>query len=840
MRLFAVACLIGVVVILRLRSIPTPMSIVLMSLAMFLTFLYCTRFRAAILGCLFAILMLSATFLELSVRQLRLEELGVDVRLVVQVSSVPQRDARRLRFEAIVTQCRSCTLPLGPRRLQLSWYGSPSELHAGETWELTTRLRPMTGLRNPGGFDRVQWALASGIHARGYVRNSPQALRLHEASSGSVAALREKLAYNLSELPAGNDQLALVQALTLGVRHAVTDEVWDLLRQTGTAHLLAISGLHISLLAGWVFVATRWISGRMLRHLTAIRFRFPNLDPRDIGLLFSLGIAIVYALLAGFGLPTQRAVIMLAVWVFAGLRFRVLGTTTGLCLALLAVLLHNPLGVLSVGFWLSFGTVAALFYLHHGRQRAAPSMDQETETTFGKRILMQLPHALHMHILLGLLLLPVTAWFFQTGSLIAPLANLVAVPWVGIIVVPLCFLALLGSLLSPELGNSVLMLAQWSIEGLLVLLRWIMEFVAGSVTLVMPSLSVALLCLSGLLLLLAPRGLGWRWLAVPMLMPALLFNVYRPPMDGFEAHVLDVGQGLAVLVFSEQQTLLFDTGGKVSSDLSMFEAVVVPFLHSRGRRRIDTLVVSHGDEDHAFGVSDVLNRYPDVRLISSVPLATMIDPSDIRHIRADLKGEACRVGMQWQDGATIFSLMHPAASDKGSDNDLSCVLLVHHGASRVLLTGDIEAAGEAQLARRLRSVLQGQSGSAFSPLNIDLMVAPHHGSNTSSTSNLLETLRPLHIVFPSGQGNRYGFPHADVQSRYELVGAMPYITGTEGAVSFSFDRSGVDHPPSTWWRSHRSFWHGIVNTACSERFSEQSQALRLFSLAHKGQTLCGK
>jgi competence protein ComEC len=304
--------------------------------------------------------------------------------------------------------------------------------------------------------------------------------------------------------------------------------------------------------------------------------------------------------------------------------------------------------------------------------------------------------------------------------------------------------------------------------------------------------------------------------------------------------VLDVGQGLAVLVFSTHQTLLFDTGGKISADLSMFEAVVMPFLHSRGRHRIDTLIVSHGDEDHAFGVPDVLRRFPDIRLISSTAMANMKRMSEIRHERADHEVEPCQVGMQWQDGSTVFSLVHPALSDAGSENDLSCVLLIHHGASRVLLTGDIEASGEAQLVRRISSVLQRHAGAEKTPFSLDLMVAPHHGSNTSSTRNLLNTLHPQHIVFPAGQGNRYGFPHADVQSRYESAGAIPYITGTDGAVSFSFDRSGVDHPPSTWWRSHRSFWHGIVNTACSELFSEQSQALRLLSLAHKGQTLCGK
>lgn len=847
MMTFSAVLLASLVFILSLGSLPSPEWLAAVLLALLVVGIYSNRLRPAMMACLVAILMLSVTLLELSARQLRVSEVGVDTRIVVQVTSVPQRDARRLRFDAEVIECRSCTRPLGPRRLQLSWYGATARLHAGERWLLSVRLKPMVGLRNPGGFDRVQWAIANDIHARGYVRNDPPAERLSAANAFDSAAVRGALANRLTALDSANESLALVQALTLGIRHDVDSAVWDILRQTGTAHLLAISGLHITLLAGWAYVATRALAGLLLNRIQRPASRLGELDPRSIALLASLLVALVYAVLAGFGLPAQRAVIMLAVWVLASLRFRALGASGGLCLALLAVLLHNPLSVLGVGFWLSFGTVATLFYLHHGHQRAALTQrTDESDRPFFQRLWQKcrgLPAVFGTHVLLGLLLLPVTAWFFQSGSLVAPLANLLAVPWVGVVVVPLSFVTLLMSLVWPWLAEICLLLAQGSIEWLLATLDWLVNHLSGAMTLAMPSAMVTLLCFFGLLLMLSPRGLGLRWLGLPMLAPALVFNLHQSPLRGFETHVLDVGQGLAVLVFSEQQTLLFDTGGKVSSELSMFEAVVMPFLLSKGRRHIDTLVVSHGDEDHSFGVSDVLERFPDIRLISSAPLPdTRWLPDYPAPSSGDHPGhgaEACQAGMQWHDGDTVFSMLHPATDDAGSKNDRSCVLLIHHGAGRVLLTGDIEASAEAMIAHRLQS-LSTTRNDGEPALSVNLMVVPHHGSRTSSTLRFLAAVRPEQVVFPAGYGNRYGFPHVDVQSRYLALGVTPFTTGTEGAVSFSFGRSGVDQPPSSWWHSHRRFWHGLVNSACSEDFSEEALWLRWVRLAHKGHELCGK
>ncbi|NND90945.1 MAG: DNA internalization-related competence protein ComEC/Rec2 [Granulosicoccus sp.] len=849
MRRFAVSLLVSVVIILQLDSIPAPMLILCATLALITISVFYTGSRAVVYGCLTAILMLSISFIELSARQLRGEQVGAEHRLVVRITSVPQRDPQRVRIEAIVLRCSSCKGNLGPRRLLLSWYGSRQTLHAGETWELTARLRPMTGLRNPGGFDRVRWAIASRIHARGYVRNSPEPVRISPPAVTDIASLREELANGLAALASANEYVSLVQALTLGVRHSVAPEIRAALRDTGTAHLLAISGLHISLLAGWAYVTGRWLAGCVLYRQPATGAAVFTIDPGMVGLLLGLVVALVYALLAGFALPTQRAVIMLSVWALAAMRHRVLGASQGLSLAVVAVLVQNPPAVLSAGFWLSFGTVAALFYLHHGHQRSAPRTGEAgRKSTAGdaatpSRLLDRLSGVARMHLLLGLLLLPVTAWFFQSGSLIAPLANLLAIPWVGLIVVPLCFLTLIASVIAPAVADVLLQVTQWQLRALTDTLEWMASALAGSITLTLPSASVAGLSLCSILLLLSPRGLGLRWLGLPLLMPALVFNLARAPVDGFQVHVMDVGQGLAVLVFSGHQTLLFDTGGKVSPRLSMFEAVVVPFLHAQGRRRIDTVVISHTDEDHAFGLPDVLRRYPDARVFSSVALELSVEEAATAGAGAGagaVRSKPCQAGDEWQDGETVFSFLHPAAADTGSDNDLSCVLLIHQGAGRVLLTGDIEAYAEKRLVDRLGGAMSASAHGGPPVLPVDVLVAPHHGSRTSSSAELLETLPPEHVVFAAGNSNRYGFPDVDVQSRYAQIGAMPYITGMEGAVSFRINRSGLGQPPQSWWHSHRRFWHGIVNPDCTERFSEQSIVLRLISIAQKGQTLCGK
>lgn len=815
MRQFAVIWLASLVGIMNLPRWPsTALGTLIIFLMLSCAFLL-RGTRIAVAAMLLAVVASFFAFVQLAGQQLHAEQVSADVNLTIRVDSVPEHLGRRVSFVATVLDCHSCTRPLLVNKVKLSWYGTAPRIRADQLWKLTVRLKPPAAYRNRGSFDAVAFSLVKGIQARGYVRAKDEFVLLGNAPGTSLSGLREASAAKLSSIAGEKETLGLMQGITVGIKANIPQHQWELLRNTGTAHLLAISGLHIGLIAGWTLIFSQLSLSFALGCLQRHAITTTTFDIRPLTLMFSFTAAIGYAALAGFELPTQRALLMLGVWVIASLRFRFLPPMTALGIALILVLLSNTLNVLSAGFWLSFGTVFTLFYLHRGHLRAHVNGTVRTPQASFSKLLC----GVRTHALLGLALLPVSAWFFQSGSLIAPVANLVAVPWVALVSVPLSLLTLALAGLSETLATVVSGLAIGSLDLLMWYLNELDAFRISSVVLTVPGTLIMLLSLMALLLGFAPRGLGLRWFAVPLALPLIIHNVSLNAPEGFQVHVLDVGQGLAVLVYAGEETILFDTGGKIAPDLSMFEAVVVPFLHASGRRKIDTLVVSHSDEDHSFGVDDVLSRFANVQIFASQP--SQIPGS----------AEACVAGTNWSVGIVEFAFIHPATGDTGDDNDLSCVLMVYAGQSRALLTGDVEAAAERAIIGRMKSDLN---------MPVTLMTAPHHGSRSSSTQAFVNRLRPEFVVFPAGLRNRYGFPHSDVQLRYDKIGSIGFTTGTSGSVSFDFGPKGLLNPPVSWWDSYRRFWHGIVNPDCWQRFAGQSFLLRLHELMQEGKILCGK
>ena len=827
MRMFTVSCVFWTTFLLTLPVLPANGLLIAFSAILMGVAYQWPVCRSLCAGYIVACVFLAWTLIELESAQLRSDEISSDIRLKVRVTSVPQQADWGHRFNAQVLSCESCSTDFGPTSLQLSWYRSSQTVRAGEHWEFTVRLKPFRGYRNDGSFDKTQWAAYKRLDARGYVRKKPAPLKLETSEVLSVADMRSQLSERLLALPAADTGAGLVQALVLGVKHNIEQQTWSLLRDTGTSHLVAISGLHISLLAAWTYYFASKFLPQLLLFITRVTPRFRTVDSRSGALIVSVLCAGAYALLAGFELPVQRALAMLMVWAIAMARLRHLAPAWGLALAMLVVLGNNILSVLSPGLWLSFGTVAILFYLHRGRIHSPVTHEAVAGSWTSLRIAGVKTLAMgRTHVFLGLALLPITAWFFQAGSVVAPLANLFAVPWVGFVVVPLSFLSVLLSAWWSSAADLALMVAQWSINALLYYLQSLADLNHASVPLTVPSVTALVLSLVGVLALFSPKGLGFKRYALILLLPLLLFNAKPPRVTGFNVHVLDVGQGLATLVFTESHTLLFDTGGKISSSLSMVEAVVMPYLHAQGRREIDYLVVSHADEDHAFGVADIVRRFPNVTILGGGDVQTEVE----------FASTPCEAGDVWNLDNVQFSVLHPAIGDAGGDNDRSCVILVHFGTSRALLTGDIERRGETQLAKRLGELGNGAKG----VLPVDLIVAPHHGSRTSSSAELLAQVPAKHVVFTAGYQNRYGFPHVEVQLRYKLMGAKQYTTGTHGAVAFSFGRTGLLEPPVTWWQTSRRFWHGFVNPACSGQFAEHAIVIQQLLLAQKGQSLCGK
>lgn len=724
---------------------------------------------AALAGFLWALLQAHGTL----DRELPVALEGVDLQVTGQVIGIPEREADRLRFRfevrRLTVQGREHP---APGLVRLTWYRDPAPIKSGEHWRLTVRMKQPRGFSNPGGFDYEGWLYREGIRATGYVRPSPANGRVDSAEPAPVTVdrLRADGMGKIHQHLQGASLQGLLTALALGHRGAISHDQWEVLRRTGTSHLMAISGLHVGLVAGMIFA--------LIRHLwswwpaAALRLA----APRAAGCAAMLG-ALAYAALAGFSIPTQRALIMVAVVMGAVVLARALRPARTLFIALVLVLAWDSSAVLSVGFWLSFAAVGVILWVMVGdRPRAAAWyrwLRIQGAVTIG--------------------LFPLLAILFGQISLVAPLANLIAIPWVGWVVVPLMLMAVVllpcsdlvaGWLL--QLAHGAMAVVWWPLERLAALPLALWEVAE-------PPLWSVLLAAAGVLILLLPRGVPLRALGLLLLAPVVWVSSQPViPAGGFRLTVLDVGQGLAVVVRTAKHTLIYDTGPRFGARFDTGAAVVVPYLRSLGIRRVDRLMVSHGDIDHSGGVESVLR---------------MLEVADIR--RAPEPGEAmaathCRAGMQWKWDGVAFAVLHPANGyqDPSAENDHSCVLTVRAGAHQVLLTGDVEASAEAALLHAHPDALRA-----------DLVVVPHHGSATSSSPAFVSAVRPGLAWISAGYANRWGFPKPDVVARYREIGAQVWTTAQQGAMEITLDPQRGLIEPRQWRQVSRRYWSATTDGA---------------------------
>ncbi len=685
---------------------------------------------------------------------------GEDMVLEGVIVSLPETDAQRARFLFDITRLHHRGEPIpSPGRVRLAWYRPYPHLEAGQRWRLQARLKRPHGMVNPGTFDYEGWLFQQRIRATGYVRPGADTVLLStDSNTAPLQRLRQRLHEQLRTLTGEHPLGGLVAALALGERQGVERGQWQLLRATGTNHLVAISGLHIGIVAGLVFFLTRrfW---PWPEHLPA---------PKAAALAALLAAAL-YAALAGFSIPTQRALIMVAVAMLALLGQRALRPARVLSLALLVVLILDPLAVLSPGFWLSFGAVAVILYGMGGRLAASGWWWR-----WGR-----------VQVLVALGLAPLLSLWFQQVPLISPLANLLAVPWVSLLVVPLVLLATVLATLLPVPAAWLLQLALLALD----VLWWWLEFCAGLLPADWSVLAAApwtmLPAVLGLIWLLAPRGWPARWLGLVWLLPMLLARPAGPAPGQAWVTLLDVGQGLAVLVRTAGHTLLYDTGPGYGSGTDAGEMVIVPVLRHYGLRRIDTLILSHGDSDHAGGAAAVFEGLEVGRFVSSaaVPLPWR-------------EHEPCHSGQRWQwDGVSFELLYPPPQGGHGSKgNDSSCVLRIVAGGRAVLLSGDIEAAAERELLARVPQQLAA-----------DVLVAPHHGSKTSSTAPFVTAVAARHVLFSIGYRNRYGFPHPAVAARYRAAGSELHDTAAQGAITVRLGGQGV--VLESYRQQARRYWY---------------------------------
>ncbi|ABA59125.1 DNA internalization-related competence protein ComEC/Rec2 [Nitrosococcus oceani ATCC 19707] len=777
MLLNALAFLTGIVILQQLPLLPDPTwSLLLLGLLPWT--LFQQRLRPLLLLVIGFLWALFRADLLLS-QELPLALEGQDILLEGTVASIPEVLDHRLRFafapQRIIFKSQTWH---GPKRVRLSWYRHPLfKLKAGDRWQLLVRLKRPRGFMNPGGFDYEGWLFRQGFRATGYVR-SATTNRLIESHwyHHPLDRARQYLLEHMVPLLADSPQRGLVQALTLGERGAITPQQWQVLERTGTNHLVAISGLHIGLLAGIAYFL-----GRRLWSLRAANIlTLPASQAAAVSAIIS---ALFYAALAGFSIPTQRALIMVSVVMLAVLAKRPIHTSRALAFALILVLLWDPLSVLSPGFWLSFGAVAVLTFGLTG-QRPLPG----TKTPGFSSLSSYLEHFWRRwgkaQWVVAIGLAPILLYQFQRLSLIAPVTNLVAVPWMGFLVVPPLLLGTILLIPFPLLGTALISLGDYLLALLWNILAWCSTLPVAQWEHAGPPLWALLPAILGSLLLLAPRGLPGRWLGLLALLPLLLTSSPRPSYGTLWFTLLDVGQGLAAVVRTHHHTLVFDAGPRYSERFNTGEAVVAPFLRSQNINTIDTLVVSHGDNDHIGGVAGLLHHFPAKRILTSAP-------EQLRWLHP----KSCARGQQWRWDGVYFHILHPQ-STVGRGNNHSCVLLITSGAQRILIAADIERSAEQTL---LTATTDG--------LAATILVVPHHGSLTSSSPPFIAAVNPEHALFSAGYRNRWGFPKSAIVQRYLRQGTKLWSTAQHGAITFHLDQNPLSKP-ETFRQSNRHYWTG--------------------------------
>jgi len=761
---FALFFLIGVLFFHHLSHLPPWW---LLPLFPALTWWFRRRVVASIiLGAAFGFLW--AWWHAMDVDKGRLSEMlaGQDLLVEGVIADLPEHRSFRTRFVLDLERVDSIgggTTPTDWRgRVRLSWRQPLLAVRGGERLRLHVRLYPPDGLRNPGGFDYERWLFARGLGATGYVVSDPENKVLEgEPPGAGFLGIREFVRSRVDTIDASDEAKALLLALVIGDRSGFGPDQWQVFRDTGTSHLVAISGLHLGFVAGLVW----WVFSRLWRTSS---FLCTWLPASQAGALMALLAAAGYAGLAGFSLPTQRALAMLAVGAGAVLLRRQTRPVPVLAGALVAVLFIDPTAPLEAGFWLSFCAVGVILLLVVGRGRDRGRVSGWWRVQWG----------------IGLGLLPILVVWGMPVSFMAPVVNLLAVPWFTLVIVPISLLGIAGLGWADAFALSLLELDLWLLEQTQRGLEWAAQ--AGRTTWqpAAPEPMAILLAIVGIVVILMALAWRHRALGVAMMLPLLLPGGNEVVEGAMRVSVLDVGQGLSAVVQTRRHTLVYDLGPRYASGFNTADAVVKPYLQWAGVERVDTLVLSHDDSDHAGAWRQFMEEVTVVKLIGGQP----------EHLGTE--ASACRRGDSWVWDSVRFEILGPpAGKEPESDNDASCVIRVVHPLATVLLTGDITRRTESEL---VASVREG--------LSAEIVVVPHHGSRSSSSAALVDSVDARYALVSAGFRNRWGFPDGSVVARWTGNGAQVLSTADNGAIIFDIHETG--EPDLTLYRpQERRYWH---------------------------------
>ena len=689
---------------------------------------------------------------------------GQDLQVSGWVTDIPQQRYRSARFELAVERLSQddVEIPFNGK-IRLSWYSQPPPaLQVGDYWQFTVRLQRPRGFSNPGGFDFERWLFVNGIHATGYVRQTPPAILLASAQRYPVDRFRQSLAERWQLALADSPHLGILTALAIGERQHISNDQWQVFSRTGTSHLMAISGLHIGLIAAWVFFLLRFICSR----IPPLANRWPAPMAAAAG---ALAAALGYALLAGLSLPTQRALLMLSVALLALLAKRPVVPSRILALALFAVLLFDPYAPLSGGFWLSFAAVSVILYVISGHHERQPS---------------ELGQWLRLQVFILLALLPITLTLFQIITPLAPIANLIAIPWASVSVVPLTLLAVITGWLDSQLQNSLLQLAALTMAWLWGFLNWLAGLSWAQISWPAPPLWSVVVALPGVLLLLAPKGVPGRWLGMMLLLPLLFAKSQALDEVSSRFTILDAGDGLAAVLQTVDRVMVYDTGPRLGVYYDAGRAALIPFLRSQAVNHIDLLVISHHDSRHSGGIRSLREQFSIGEIITAEPEQIPIEDA-----------AACRRGDEWQWQSASIRVLHPADADTFSGDNASCLVQINDAGHTVLLTGDIDQEVQALLAQRYRDELLSA-----------VLVAPQQGQKSVAPSFIAAT-RPRYMLLATGYRKRNATSATSYVDRWQDDNDMMILdTAENGAISFLLT---ADKPlaPELYRPLTRRYWH---------------------------------
>lgn len=651
------------------------------------------------------------------------------------VASIPKQNADRVQFEFDMRTLNDHPVSA---RVQLGCYRDCPMIHAGQLWRLRVKLHRAHNLNNPGSFDYKAYLAAKHIHWVGYATKGGMERLPNPVLRWDVMVLREKLAAHLAKLLSDPTTLGIAQALTIGVTTHISQAAWALFRCTGTTHLMVISGAHIGLVAGMIF----HVISKLWAWFPWLCLRYPAQKVAAAMAIFS---SIGYALIAGLGAPAERATIAAGLVFLRYIRQQQFGAWQAWRYALLVVVLTEPHAVVLPGFYLSFIAVAILL-------------------TMNQRILAKKwIKALLIQVACMVGLLPLTLFWFSYGAVNGLLANLLAIPWVSFVIVPLSFISLGFGKFLPALPLAL----HYCIQYLLQFLHWVDGLAGVNVQMAYSHVGLAIS---------AMLGLGVYWFLplrplVPVMLTLIMAACYpmRPQIcdQEFQAKILDVGQGLAVLIQTQQHTLLYDTGGQNYHGSDMGNMVILPYFQQIGLRHLDKIVISHPDLDHRGGLLSLQQAFPQAELI--------VDNPQFYH-----QGYACHRYPDWIWEGVRFHFF-PLNTQAATTNNRSCILQISNASGQLLLVGDIEKSAEKTLVS-----LYGHH------LHSSVLVVPHHGSKTSSSLEFLHYTAPQYAIFSYGFDNRYHFPHAQILQRYKNLHIRTFATAEQGLIHVWFKRRRLE------------------------------------------------